>query len=77
MSAVTSELPAAEGQPKPTQAIYELAVEHFGSADKADRWLARPTSALGGAAPNELLGSEEGIDKVEALLGAIAHGLAA
>lgn len=77
MSAVTSELPAAEGQPKPTQAIYELAVEQFGSVEKAEQWLARPTSALGGAAPNALLGFEEGIAKVEALLGAIARGLAA
>lgn len=47
-----------------------------GRPDKAEKWLARPTSALGGASPNALLGAEDGISKVEALLEAIAHGIA-
>lgn len=71
-----TELTASESPPQPLHPVYELAVEHFGSVEKAKRWLARPTSALGGASPNALLGSEDGIAKVGALLGAIAHGLA-
>lgn len=73
---MTYELPLSVGRPHPLHPLHQRAVEHFGSAEKAERWLARPTSALGGAAPNALLGTEDGIAKVEALLGAIAHGLA-
>ncbi|AZO78713.1 toxin-antitoxin system antitoxin component family protein [Bosea sp. Tri-49] len=49
----------------------------FGSQDKAGRWLRRPTSALDGEKPLALLDTGEGAAQVEALLGRIAHGIAA
>ncbi|MCV9939673.1 DUF2384 domain-containing protein [Boseaceae bacterium BT-24-1] len=49
----------------------------FGSQDKAGRWLRRPTSALDGEKPLALLDTSEGAAQVEALLGRIAHGIAA
>lgn len=53
------------------------AEETFGSQDKAGRWLRRPTSALDGQKPLALLDTGEGANAVEALLGRIAHGIAA
>lgn len=49
----------------------------FGSQDKARRWLRRPTAALDGQAPLDLLDTEIGARSVEDLLGRIAHGIAA
>jgi hypothetical protein len=56
--------------------ISALAEETFGSKEKAERWLLRPTGALGGQKPGELLGSAEGARQVEILLNRIAHGIA-
>jgi len=49
----------------------------FGSREKAHRWLRRPTTALEGDAPLELLDTSEGSRQVERLLARIDHGLAA
>lgn len=49
----------------------------FGAREKAATWLRRPTTALDGAAPLELLDTEVGARQVETLLGRIAHGIAA
>lgn len=49
----------------------------FGDRAKADAWLRRPTSALGGERPLDLLDTDEGAREVETLLGRIAHGIAA
>lgn len=53
------------------------AEETFGSRDKAHLWLRRPTSALAGQAPLDLLDTDIGARRVETLLGRIAHGIAA
>lgn len=54
-----------------------LAEEVFGQEKKADIWLRRPTTALGGERPLDLLDTEEGAREVETLLTRIAHGIAA
>jgi putative toxin-antitoxin system antitoxin component (TIGR02293 family) len=53
------------------------AEETFGSQEKAGKWLRRSTTALGGEKPIALLDTTEGAAQVEALLGRIAHGIAA
>src|SRR5208282_5115442 len=53
------------------------AEETFGSTEKAGLWLRRPTRALGGERPLDLLDTEEGAREVETLLGRINHGIAA
>jgi putative toxin-antitoxin system antitoxin component (TIGR02293 family) len=57
--------------------ILAIAEESFGKPGKAHTWLRRPTSALNGETPLELLDTEEGAREVERLLGRIAHGIAA
>lgn len=47
----------------------------FASAEKAHRWLRRPTTALARQAPLDLLDTEVGARRVETLLGQIAHGI--
>lgn len=54
-----------------------LAEETFGTQPKAAVWLRRPTAALAGERPLELLDTDEGAREVETLLGRIAHGIAA
>ena len=54
-----------------------LAEETFANREKAQTWLRRPTSALGGRRPIELLDSEPGARVVEQLLYRIGHGIAA
>jgi putative toxin-antitoxin system antitoxin component (TIGR02293 family) len=49
----------------------------FGTRDKAGTWLRRPTAALGGERPLDLLDTEEGAREVSVLLGRIGHGIAA
>ena len=58
-----------------TEQILRHAEQTFGP-DKAQLWLHRPTAALGGAAPNALLRTEEGRHDLEQLLSRIDHGLA-
>jgi putative toxin-antitoxin system antitoxin component (TIGR02293 family) len=57
--------------------IFAIAEECFGNREKAHAWLRRPTSALSGETPLELLDTEEGAREVENLLGRISHGIAA
>lgn len=49
----------------------------FGNQEKAGIWLRRPTSALDGERPLQLLDTDEGARAVETLLGRIGHGIAA
>lgn len=53
------------------------AEDTFCDRQKAATWLRRPTTALAGEKPLELLDTDEGAREVEALLGRIGHGLAA
>jgi putative toxin-antitoxin system antitoxin component (TIGR02293 family) len=57
--------------------VLAAAEETFGSREKARTWLRRPTTALAGESPLELLDTDEGARQVETLLGRIAHGIAA
>ena len=57
--------------------VLAAAEETFGSREKAGTWLRRPTTALAGECPLELLDTDEGAREVETLLGRIAHGIAA
>ncbi|MFT3987705.1 antitoxin Xre/MbcA/ParS toxin-binding domain-containing protein [Aestuariivirga sp.] len=47
----------------------------FGNPEKSGRWLRRPTTALAGRAPIELLKTETGAKAVEELLAQIDHGI--
>ena len=49
----------------------------FGDRAKAHVWLRRPTPLLDGEAPLDRLDTDIGTRQVEAMLGRIAHGLAA
>lgn len=57
--------------------VLAAAEETFGSRDKAGVWLRRPTTALAGESPLQLLDTDEGARTVEMLLGRIGHGIAA
>jgi putative toxin-antitoxin system antitoxin component (TIGR02293 family) len=57
--------------------VLAAAEETFGGREKAGSWLRRPTIALGGECPLQVLDTDEGAREVEALLGHIAHGIAA
>ena len=57
--------------------VLATAEETFGDRAKAADWLRRHTAALAGEPPLDLLDTEQGARLVEALLGRIAHGLAA
>jgi putative toxin-antitoxin system antitoxin component (TIGR02293 family) len=57
--------------------VLAAAEEAFGSQEKAGAWLRRPTTALGGERPLQLLDTDEGAREVETLLGHIEHGIAA
>jgi putative toxin-antitoxin system antitoxin component (TIGR02293 family) len=57
--------------------ITSLAEDTFGDKEKADVWLRRPTTALGGERPIDLIDNEVGGRLVEQLLNRIAYGIAA
>ncbi|MBP0447728.1 DUF2384 domain-containing protein [Roseomonas sp. SSH11] len=57
-------------------ALRDHAVRTFGDPDRAAIWLARPTTALEGRRPADLLNHEAGRLKVWQLLTLIDHGLA-
>lgn len=57
--------------------VIAQARETFGGLDKAARWLRRPTRALDGAAPLDLLDTDLGAERVARALGRIDHGIAA
>ena len=49
----------------------------FGDPAKAHTWLRRPSAVLDNEAPLDRLDTDIGTRQVEALLGRIAHGIAA
>ncbi|MFN0067081.1 MAG: antitoxin Xre/MbcA/ParS toxin-binding domain-containing protein [Limisphaerales bacterium] len=55
--------------------LYDRACEVLGSPEAARRWLARPSRALGGAAPLDHADTEPGAREVEDVLGRIEHGV--
>jgi|SRR5579872_5927385 len=57
--------------------VIEQADLAFGDVAKSRVWLRRPTTALGGHAPLDLLDTDIGAREVETLLGRIKHGIAA
>ena len=57
--------------------ILSQAEQTFANKAKADAWIWRPTSALDGRRPIDLLESETGRRLVEQLLHRIGHGIAA
>lgn len=57
--------------------ILAHADQTFANKDKAHVWLRRPTAALGGRRPIDLLDCETGGRLVEQLLHRIGHGIAA
>jgi putative toxin-antitoxin system antitoxin component (TIGR02293 family) len=57
--------------------LLAMAEETFGSQARAGIWLRRPTTALAGERPLDLLDTDEGARQVETLLGRIGHGIAA
>ncbi len=57
--------------------IIEETEATFGDPGKAHTWLRRPTALLDGEAPLDRLDTNIGTRQVEAILGRIAHGLAA
>lgn len=57
--------------------VVREAEQTFANAEKARLWLRRRTHALGDQCPLELLDTDVGARNVEALLGRIAHGIAA
>jgi len=52
-----------------------FAEETLGDATRAHEWLRRPTRALGGERPLDLLATEGGARLVEQALGRLAHGV--
>ncbi|HEY1411198.1 MAG TPA: antitoxin Xre/MbcA/ParS toxin-binding domain-containing protein [Rhodopila sp.] len=57
--------------------MIEGAETTFGDRAKAHAWLRRPTALLDGETPLDRLDTDIGTRQVEAILGRIAHGLAA
>jgi uncharacterized protein (DUF2384 family) len=55
--------------------ITARAIEVFGTREKALRWLKTPVRSLGDQTPLSLLGSPDGIVRVEDALGCIEHGV--
>lgn len=51
------------------------AVDVFGGRPQAQAWLDRPNRALSGAAPQSLLATPEGRERVLTILGRIEHGI--
>jgi putative toxin-antitoxin system antitoxin component (TIGR02293 family) len=57
--------------------VIAIAEDTFADKAKAATWLRRPTRALNGEKPLDLLDTTEGARAVETLLGRIAYGIAA
>ena len=55
--------------------VIAFAERVFGDPAKAHRWLRKPSRALNGAVPIELLETEEGARIVENEIGCIQHGM--
>lgn len=57
--------------------VVAAAEETFGDPDKARIWLSRENRALNGETPLGMADTDQGARAVEALLGRMAHGIAA
>lgn len=57
--------------------MFRLAEETFGEKDKANRWLRRTLTELGGETPLVVAQTEAGARVIETILGKIAWGAAA
>lgn len=57
--------------------IQSLAEDAFGDKDKANRWIRRPLTELGGETPLAVAQTEAGARVIETILGKIAWGAAA
>lgn len=57
--------------------VQTLAEDTFGDKDKANRWLRRPLTELGGETPLAVAQTEAGARVIETILGKIAWGAAA
>jgi putative toxin-antitoxin system antitoxin component (TIGR02293 family) len=71
-------LAVPEEAPRPSFPLVRViarAVEVFGTSEKALRWINTPVRSLGDQTPALLLGSPEGITRVEDALGSIEHGV--
>jgi putative toxin-antitoxin system antitoxin component (TIGR02293 family) len=55
--------------------VLSFAERVFGESARAHRWLRKPSRALDGAVPIELLETEEGARIVENEIGCIQHGM--
>lgn len=55
--------------------VVAFAERVFGEPERAHRWLRKPSRALDGAVPIELLETEEGARIVENEIGCIQHGI--
>jgi putative toxin-antitoxin system antitoxin component (TIGR02293 family) len=55
--------------------IHDFALEVFGSAEKAHKWLRTPNAALEKNRPLDLLKTDYGARIVETILGRIDHGI--
>jgi putative toxin-antitoxin system antitoxin component (TIGR02293 family) len=55
--------------------IVAMSVRVFGDAEKAARWMGRPKHRFDGKSPNELLDTEDGVEKVRQMLGRIEYGM--
>ena len=70
-------------QPEESDRVLRLAIviaeaeEVLGSREKAQRWLSKPSRALGGETPESLLATEYGAQLVREELSRIEHGVLA
>lgn len=55
--------------------VFAKAVDTFGTAEKASRWLQSPNRALGGDVPLELLDTDAGTQSVQTILQRIDYGV--
>ncbi|HYH78614.1 MAG TPA: antitoxin Xre/MbcA/ParS toxin-binding domain-containing protein [Longimicrobium sp.] len=55
--------------------VHAVALEQFGAADRAARWLRKPNRVLDGRVPLDLLVTGEGARLVEDTIMRIAHGI--
>ena len=57
------------------ESVIDRATEVIGDRDEAMRWLGTPVRALDYATPISLLGTSEGTERVEDVLGQMEHGV--
>jgi putative toxin-antitoxin system antitoxin component (TIGR02293 family) len=55
--------------------ITARAEEALGDAERARRWINAPNRALSGRRPADLVTDEEGVQRLERVLGRIEHGV--